>query len=92
MIEIDDLFEMITSFVTEFTDFFTDVLDPDVGLLSGVDCKFLRLSSRRFYDAICVKFLPPLWKLFLLIAIMSTAMFFGSCFGYCAAMRYSKFN
>lgn len=92
-----DYHEKLLGFVDSTAGFKEDIgglitvtTDPDTGLLSRFNCKFLGASIDRVFDAMCVNYVSPVFKVIIAVAIASTSMFFASFFSFTLAIRYAR--
>lgn len=67
--KIDAYHTRLTSFIATTTAFKDDVqglinstTDPETGLMSRFNCKFLDKSMDRIFDAMCVNYVTPVFK------------------------------
>mmetsp|Transcript_4333 Transcript_4333/g.663 ORF Transcript_4333/g.663 Transcript_4333/m.663 type:complete len:126 (-) Transcript_4333:330-707(-) len=58
--------------------------------MSRFNCKFVEKSVDRIFDAVCVNYVSPIFKVILATAIASVSMFFASFFSFCLAIRYAR--
>ena len=85
--DIDDWVNTIGEYTTATGTFINQVVDPDTGILVGVQCGFIKDTILRFEEALCVSTITSLWKVEFLLAVMTSAMLIGACCSFCAGSR-----
>jgi len=64
--------------------------DPKTGLFSRFNCRFIGDSIDRVFDAMCVNYVSPSFKVIVAVAISSVCIFFATFFTFTLAIRYAR--
>jgi len=90
MTNFDNYLTKVTSLKTDIQNLLNMVSAPGTGLVSSLNCGFMKISTQNFYNSICIAMVVPLTTLTTLIGLCSFGMFFLSFFVYIAASKLAK--
>ncbi|KRX01551.1 hypothetical protein PPERSA_01454 [Pseudocohnilembus persalinus] len=86
----------LSNFVDTIDDFsksisdFMEVSSGENGLFNQNNCTFVQNSIDRLYDATCVNYVTPTFKIIICLAAGSLCMMSASLFSYCLAIKYAR--
>jgi len=68
----------------------TNAADPEIGIIAGLNCRFVKTNSQNIFSSVCVSTAVPVYDLSVIILVISFSMFFMSYFVYSTAMKLSS--
>jgi len=87
MRSIEDMVQNFTKINDAISGIMSDLTDPNRGILTNVNCQFIKPNLNRIYDALCVGVITNMYQTSVVLIVLSFFTLFGTCFVFCVAKR-----